>query len=440
LIEDRPTQAPPTDSTHGLTFALAGAGARGQMFSDWLCTNFGAGAVVAVAEPNEERRNTVAAMHGISEDKQFASWQEMLRQPRLADILLNTTMDGAHLESSVLAMRAGYHMLLEKPMATTLEDCIKIDRVRQETQRVVSICHSLRYHPVYEQVRKIIRSGLIGDVVNLDQLEAVEIAHQAHSFVRGNWSNEDESTFMLLAKSCHDIDIIVDLIDRDCVRVSSYGSLYYFNRQNQPIGAPDYCVEGCPVEGSCPYSSLKLYVGDKPYAHIVGFAKLTSTEARERLRTSPYGRCVFKTDNNVVDHQVVAMEFEGGVTATFTMTAFTPSGGRHLRVYGTKGYIEAKIDERTIDLYEFWAGNKHSHIEIPEEQGPHGGADASVMKSLMAAVSLADPSSVRTTTTESLRSHSVVFAAEKSRREGRQIRLEDLSGLSQMFQSKEANE
>lgn len=421
MIVESPHYPEFAKTSNGLTFALAGAGGRGWMFAEWLESNVCPGSVVAIAEPNDKRRAAVARLHSIPDNNQFCTWEEMLDRPRLADILLNTTMDKYHREVSVSAMRAGYHMLLEKPMATSLADCVEIDLVRRETGRIVSVCHSLRYHAVYEEVRRIIRSGTIGEVVALDQLEAVEAIHQSHSFVRGNWGNEGRSTFMLLAKSCHDLDIIVDLIDRECVKVHSFGSLYYFRPENQPNGAPDRCVEGCPVEESCPYSALKVYIGNTAWAQHADFAGLSPMEARKKLLTSPYGKCVFKTDNDVVDHQVVSMEFDGGVTATFTMTAFTPWGGRYLRVHGTKGYIEAKVDQRTIDLYEFWEKNKHSRIEIAEEGGAHGGADSSVIKSLMDAVASGRPGLVRTSTSESLRSHAVVFAAERSRREGRQV-------------------
>ena len=426
MIVESPIPTEYRGTINELTFALAGAGGRGHMFADWVRSNVFPGAVVAIAEPNDERRAAIAEMHNIPADRQFRHWEEMLELPRLADILLNTTMDRVHLQVSIAAMRAGYHMLLEKPMATSLEDCIEIDRVRSETNRIVSVCHSLRYHGVYEEVRRIIRSGVIGDVVSLDQLEAVETVHQSHSFVRGNWGNEGRSTFMLLAKSCHDLDIILDLVDRDCRSAHSFGSLYYFREANQPVGAPDRCVDGCPVEENCPYSALKLYLTENSWSHHAGFSGLTPLQIREELKTSPYGRCVFKTDNDAVDHQVVSLEFEGGVTASFTMTAFTPWGGRYLRVHGTKGYIEAKVDQRTIDYYEFWENNKHTHVEVPEVSGHHGGADASVIKSLMKAVSIQNPNAVRTTTAESLRSHAVVFAAERSRREGRQVEISEI--------------
>lgn len=396
------------------------------MFSEWVCEHVGVQGVVAVAEPIASRRERVAERHQIPAELQFTRWQDLLAQPKLADILLNTTMDQDHLQSSTQAMRLGYHMLLEKPMATSLRDCAEIDQVRAETNRIVSVCHSLRYHSIYTDVRRIVRSGIIGDVVAIDQLEAVEHIHMSHSFVRGNWGNESRSTFMLLAKSCHDIDILADLVDKPCERVSSFGDLTYFKESNAPTGAPKYCVEGCPVESSCPYHALKIYGPGSHWRYHSGFDGLDQLETIEALRTSPYGRCVFQADNDVVDHQVVAMEFEGGITVTFTMAAFTPFGGRYLRIHGTKGYLEAKVDQRTIDVWEFWQANRHSHIDIPAEAGHHGGADNLVIRSLIDAVASEDPMSVLTSTSESLRTHAIVFAAETARRERRIVEIREI--------------
>jgi predicted dehydrogenase len=276
---------------------------------------------------------------------------------------------------------------------------------------------------VYERIAEILKAGTIGDLVSIDQLEAVEHIHQSHSFVRGNWGNEARSTFMLLAKSCHDIDIIASLVPQECSRVSSFGSLTYFKPQNAPAGSPTYCVEGCPAEADCPYHAVKIYGPETFWKRHAGFGGLDQNETKARLYESPFGLCVFKTDNDVVDHQVVSMEFAGGVTATFTMTAFTPWGGRYLRIHGTRGYIEAKVDQRTIDLWEFWAENRHTHIDFPADGGSHGGADGRLIKNFIEAVQGQDESLVRTGTTESLRTHSIVFAAEEARRSGKVVEL-----------------
>ena len=414
-------------TTNDLTFALAAAGSRGRMFAEWLRDNYHPKAVVAVAEPNEVRRNAIAEMFHLPPDRCYSTWQEMLEQPQLANVLLDMTMDTDHFDSAIVAMRKGYHLLLEKPMATTLRECAQIEAVRRETKRIVSVCHSLRYHSVYAEVRRILRAGTIGEVVSLDQLEAVELVHQAHSFVRGNWGREDRSTYMLLAKSCHDIDIIADLMDQPCVSVSSYGSLNYFNAEHAPAGAPERCVEGCPVESSCPFNAVKIYGNGDGWAVHAGFGGMSHLEILEALKTSPYGKCVFQTDNDVVDHQVVAMEFEGAATATFTMTAFTPWGGRYLRIHGTKGYLEARVQQCTLDLYEFWAGNRHSHIVLNEKEGGHGGADPDVIRNLIQAIQMGDPGSVLTTTSESFRTFAIVEAAEISRRENRSIDPQELA-------------
>jgi predicted dehydrogenase len=279
----------------------------------------------------------------------------------------------------------------------------------------------------------LIDSGTIGDVVSLDQLEAVEHTHQAHSFVRGNWANESRSTFMLLAKSCHDLDVIDWLIDKPCRRVSSYGSLTHFRRENAPLGAPAFCLEGCPVEDSCPYHALKVYGPKGAWRGSGGFSDLSPQETIEQLQHSRFGRCVYQTDNDVVDHQVVAMEFDRGITATFTMTAFTPWGGRYVRIHGTKGYLEVKVDQRTIDLWEFWKGNRHTVFEIAPDDGGHGGGDDRLMKDLILAVTRTDASRIRTSTSESLRTHRLVFASELSRRLGRMVELSELDELEAAY-------
>jgi predicted dehydrogenase len=414
-------------SNQQFTFAILGAGGRGGAISDWIHNHPDAGKVVAVAEPQAERRNKVAKLHNIKPELQFESWDQLLAKPKLADVIVNTTMDRMHVISAIPALNKGYHMLLEKPMATTLEDCTAIDEARRKNNRIVSVCHGLRYHIVYAELKKLLDSGVIGKLVTFDQLEAVDHLHQSHSFVRGNWGNEGRSTFMLMAKSCHDIDILAYLVGKPCHRVSSFGSLAYFKKENMPKGATLRCVDGCPAEAECQYSTYKVYTGPNPYwyAHHAGIQGKPYEEQIEFLKTSPYGRCVYQCDNDVVDHQIVNFEFAEGITGTFTMTAFTNFGGRHIRLHGTKGYIEADNENNTLEIRRF-SDNKVDRVTIPQQHGGHGGADNNIMVNFVQALRTNDPEFVLTTTAESLASHKIAFAAEMSRREKRMVELAEL--------------
>jgi predicted dehydrogenase len=412
--------------SQSFTFAILGAGGRGNVFSQWLQRNPQAGKVVAVAEPIAERRCAIAQRHAIPCDLQFERWEDLLARPKLADVILNGLMDKLHAPSAVKALNKGYHMLLEKPMATTLEDCIAIDKARRESKRIVSVCHSLRYHVVYSEVKRLLNENTIGRLISFDQLEGVEPIHQSHSFVRGNWGNEGRSTFMLMAKSCHDVDIIAFLVGKNCRRVSSFGELSLFRKENAPAGAPLRCTDGCPVESSCPYSAYKIYLGEdaKWWATHAGIGGKTFEQQIELLKHGPYGRCVYHCDNDVVDHQVVNFEFDDSVTGTFTMTAFS-APGRYLRLHGTHGTIYAETESNRIQIHRF-ADNSRTDIKIQAQSGSHGGADSTLMENLVHALRQNDPDAVLTTTSESLASHKIVFAAEKARREKRVVELSEL--------------
>jgi predicted dehydrogenase len=406
------------------TFAVLGAGGRGSMFAQWILDHADAGRVVAVAEPNAESRNRQAKAHGIPPERCFSNWEDLLAQPRLADVVFNTLMDRLHAPAAVKALDLGYHMLLEKPMAVTLEDCLAIDAAQRRNHRVVSVCHSLRYHVVYTEIKKLLDAGAIGRLISIDQLEGVEPIHQSHSFVRGNWGNESRSTFMLLSKSCHDVDIIAYLVGRPCLRVSSFGALTHFRPDQAPPGATLRCTDGCPAEPDCIYSALKIYLPDIFWGTHAGFGGKTNAQRLEMLRTGPFGRCVYQTDNDVVDHQVVAMEFDGEVTATFTMTAFDP-GGRHIRLHGTAGAIRGTIESNTVELVRF--SDRATQItKIPSQVGGHGGADDNVMRNFIHALRAGNPDAVLTTTAESLASHAIAFAAEQARHERRVVELAEL--------------
>ena len=359
---------------------------------------------------------------------QFAGWDQLLVQPKLADIAVITLMDRLHAPAAIQALNLGYHLLLEKPMATTLEDCRAIDKARRDSGHIVAVCHSMRYHLCCAEIKRLLRDGAIGRLISFDLVEGVGFVHQAHSFVRGNWGNEGRSTFMLLAKSCHDIDMIGYLVDRPCRRVSSFGALTHFRPENAPAGAPQRCTDGCSAEPDCPYSALKVYLPDDApawYADHAGIRGQPLERKLDMLRTGPYGRCVYHCDNDVVDHQVVNFEFDDEITGTFTMTAFDP-GGRRIRLHGTEGTIESAFNANTVELYRAADRTRH-RITLSPQTGEHAGGDAAVISSLVRAIRCDDPNMVLTSTAQSLETHAIVFAAETARREKRLVEIAELA-------------
>jgi predicted dehydrogenase len=409
-----------------LTVAVLGAGGRGNLFGNILSRLTARAKVVAVAEPRAAHREAFAKAHALPAAAVFEDWRAFAERPKTCDAVVVATMDRDHVGPAVACLDKGYHVLLEKPMAVTLEDCRAIEAAQRRSGKVVAVCHSLRYVKSFATLKSLLDEGRIGKLVSVDQLEAVAFWHQAHSFVRGNWGREAESTFMLMAKSCHDVDYICHLVGAPCVRVSSFGSLAHFRPESAPKGAPERCTDGCPAEETCPYSAIKVYVDGNRETWPGATVSLDhSREAHlEAIRKGPYGRCVYRAGNDVVDHQVVAMEFKGGITATFTMTAFTQGGGRRIRLHGTEGDME--LTEEKIVVRPFASGNTEE-VLVKTEEGGHGGGDDRVVRAWLRAIREGKPGLILTSAQESLRSHTVVFAAEKSRREGRTVSLKEMA-------------
>jgi len=405
------------------TIAILGAGGRGALFADLIKQYAYLGKVTAVAEPREAYREAMVKAHDIPRNQVFSSWHEFVARPAMADAVVIATMDQDHVGPAVACMELGYDVLLEKPMATSIEDCRAIEAAQRRTDRLLAVCHSLRYQKGFRKVKELIASGVIGELVTLDQVEQVTYWHQAHSFVRGSWGKEADATFMLMAKSCHDIDYISYLVGRPCLKVSSFGALNYFRRDKAPAGSADRCTDACPLEPTCTYSAIKAYVlSDRlRWPACVPSADHSYEAHLEAIRTGPYGRCVWKCDNDVVDHQTVNMLFEGDVTATFTMTAFSRDHGRMLRAHGTLG--ELRFDQQAITIKTF-ADNNVSRIDLGEEGGGHGGGDTRMMLEWLRALVSRDDSQLVANAQESLMTHSIVFAAEKSRREGCTVDLQ----------------
>lgn len=406
--------------------AVLGCGGRGQGFASMFQESAPKACVSAIAEPRDDVRKFMAEKYKLPASAVFRTWQEFVQQPKMADAVCITTMDRDHVVPAVECMKLGYDVLLEKPMAVTLEDCQAIEAAQRQSKCIFGVCHSLRYQKGFRKTRELVASGAIGRVMSVNLTEQVAWWHQAHSFVRGNWGNSQRSTFMLLAKSCHDIDYLHYLIGKKCLKVSSFGSLSYFTRENAPAGAAERCID-CGVERSCAYSAIKHYVDVNRSGWPAGICSPTdhSREAHlQAIRTGPYGRCVFKCDNDVVDHQTVNMLFEDDITVVFTMTAFTQGGGRYLRVHGTTG--ELSFDEHSITI-KTYADNNTTTIHLGAEPGGHGGGDQRIADEWIDALYSRDDSRLVANAQESLKTHTVVFAAEKSRREGRMVDLAEFA-------------
>ena len=400
-----------------ITAVVLGAGSRGSTYAGFAKEFPQELQIVAVAEPRDDRRNMLAGELGIPEANRYSSWQDLLAQPKMADCAFVCTLDDDHTAPAIRAMELGYHLLLEKPMSNTEAECRLIADTARQTGRTLAVCHVLRYTPFYMTLKNLIGRGEIGEVVAINQIENVGYWHQAHSFVRGNWRTVRETSPMLLQKSCHDMDIILWLMGKDCRRVQSFGSLRHFTAEHAPEGAPERCLDGCPHADTCPYYAPRLYMDMTRTGWPVDVitTDLSETGRRKALEEGPYGRCVYRCDNDVVDRQVVNLEFEDGAVATFTMTAFSADFSRQLKIFGTKGQITADMGTKEIILHRFGEEKKTIPMLEGVEKSGHGGGDYGIMRDFLHILKNGGES--RTSAAVSLQSHLICFAAERSRTE-----------------------
>jgi len=400
--------------------AVLGAGSRGTSYGNWVLAHPDRARVVAVAEPRAGRRRAFASAHDAAE---YADWRDLLAARPDVDAVVIATLDADHVEPATAAAALGWHILLEKPIAPTAAACVQVVEAVRAGGVLLAVCHVLRYAPYTRLVRSLVDGGAIGDIVSVQHHEPVGFWHQAHSFVRGNWRREDLASFMLLAKSCHDIDWLQHVVARPITRVSSFGGLHHFTPANRPAGAADRCLD-CSVEPTCPYSAVRLYSGLLSSGHHrwpldVVISDFTPPALETALRDGPYGRCVYACDNDVVDHQVVAIEFDGGVTASFTMNAFNTGGHRRTRIFGTRG--ELVCDGESVTVHDFVTGSATVHD--PSSSGAsaadgHAGGDGALMDAFVTAVATGDPSTILSGPDATLNSHLATFAAEHARRTG----------------------
>lgn len=412
-----------------ITAVLIGAGARGKIYTQYALDHPEELEIVAVAEPNPEKRNRIGERCKIPEERRFSHWEELLAEKKMADAAIICTLDEMHFEPSCQAMDKGYHILLEKPMSNCLEECIELVKKAEETERILSVCHVLRYTPFYQKIKEIIMEGLLGEITGIDQIENVGYWHYAHSFVRGNWRNSKESSPIILAKCCHDLDIIRWLAGDSCTKISSFGRLKHFVKENAPQEVPSFCLDGCPIDKECPYHVSKLYLTDNIGWPTDMISSDLSFEGREKsLKRGNYGRCVYACDNDVMETQIVQMEFQNGVLASFLMSAFTTDMTRQIKVMGTKGQLTGDMDKNEIFVQYFGTGERVKiNLEVRKDgnQYGHAGGDFGILYDFVRL--LQDGERHReclSSGKNSLESHLMCFAAEEARIENKIIEIE----------------
>ena len=400
-----------------LRAAVIGFGGRGQNYSDYMFGHSNEYEIAAVAEPREYLLKKAEEKYGCPKENLFHDWREMLDCGVIADVLFVCTNDNDHVEPAIEAIKTGYkYLMVEKPIDKDISKCNELVRVANEYGATVQVCHSLRYTRFFRTLKDKLEEGAVGDILCINHIEGVGVFHMSHSYVRGDWGRDDSSP-MLLAKCCHDTDLLLWLTGKHCRAVSSFGSLTHFTPENAPEGAPDRCIDGCPHGDTCPFNAM-TYFHDKGW-QFLAVEKEGFTDVEDAMRHGRYGRCAYKCDNNVVDHQTVNMEFEGGATATLTMCGLSDCG-RQTHIMGTKGEIYADFYKNSIVICDFTNGNK-TEIYVSHEASGHGGADTLLVADFLR---VARGEKAPDTPVEiSVESHAIAMAAEESRLSGKNIIL-----------------
>ncbi|MBT9587339.1 Gfo/Idh/MocA family oxidoreductase [bacterium] len=406
---------------------IVGAGSRGMgVYADYAARHPQQFAVVGVAEPRLYYRQETARRHGLGSDRCWEDWRPLLSQPPLAEAVVVATQDKDHVEPALALLEHGYDVLLEKPMATTLDECRQLQQASRRHERLLVVAHVLRYTPYFRQLKSLVEQRLLGQLATVRHFEPVLYWHQAHSFVRGNWRNSRQSAPMILAKSCHDLDMICHLVGEDPVAVASFGSLSHFRAAHRPAQATDRCLD-CPLaDQGCAYSAKRFYMGFQQKGQLgwpldVLTADTSAEGVTKALREGPYGRCVYACDNDVVDHQVVALEFASGVSATFTMTAFAADRWRETELLGSKGQLLGDGQRLRFRSFESDEEQMWDFSHVPTHG--HGGGDDGLMDFFHGCLENRQEALARPLAEEAFRGHALCFAAEQARLQRRVIEM-----------------
>ena len=412
-----------------VTIAIIGAGCRGMYaYVPYLLENPHLGKIVAIAESNEIKRNLFKEMYKIEDEYVFENYTDLLNKDKMADAIIIATNDDKHFEPAKTALEKGYHILLEKPMSNKLDEIVKLKELSNKYyEQVFMICHVLRYTPFFTELKKIIDSKELGELVSIQHNENIGYWHFAHSFTRGNWRDSNETSPLMLAKSCHDLDILLWLTGQKCTHIASFGNLFHMRERNHTENMANKCVD-CNLVNTCPYSAKKIYLEDnKLVASLNAVHTNPSKENLEKAITDgAYGRCVYKCDNNTVDHMVSILEFENGITATFNLSAYTKECTRTIKLMFTHGEVGGNHMKNIIDVHRF--GDEHHIVIYPKvNKSGHGGGDFSLINDFIMAIR--GVGERKTDLYKSIDSHILAFAAEYSRLNHQTVNMNDFINM-----------
>lgn len=393
---------------------MIGAGNRGYFAYGEAVLSLDGARVVAVAEPDEFRRERFARDHSIIPQNAVADWKSLLSRPKFADGVIVASPETVHVEPAIEALRSGYAVLLEKPVSADLNGIRHLISSGANTSRLF-LAHVLRYSGFFKMIKSLLESEAIGKLIAVEYTEQVGYYHFAHSYVRGNWRRSELAGPSILSKSCHDMDILTWLLSSRALSVVSHGGLKYFRRENAPESSTERCLD-CPLKETCPYSAVTQYLSDNTYWPVNTIGNDMSFEKRrDVLRTGNYGKCVFRSDNNVADYQNVLVSFENGVEASFSMNAFTSSKTRKIFISGSNGEISGDFDSDRVEVRLF--SGKTRTYEISHDGSRHGGGDMEITRDFVRYLK-GETGGLSTSFKDSIQSHLMCWAAEKSRLEG----------------------
>lgn len=459
-----------------VTAVLIGAGLRGhEVYGKYAEKNPDKLKFIAIADPDPARRAMFQKSHGIPDSLAFESWERLFdsRNGRLADAAFICTQDNLHYHPAMKALEAGYELVLEKPISPSLEECRHLATTARKSNRIVQVCHVLRFTNFWRKVKELVDSGSIGRIIHYDHSENVSYWHFGHSYVRGHYKNKETSSPFILAKSCHDLDLMYWILGEKPLSVQSAGDLTFYRPENAPKGAPERCTDGCPEAEACPWYAPRLYVTAEPLLRIALHAPSRparaaayfalnhrgllqflsrfssrlksvvhwdqfpatvitsdlSTEGKMKaLREGPFGKCVFKSGNDVMDHQITTYTFPGGVTGTLTLHGVSDLEGRELRIFGTKGTIRGyfRYNGEEITVTDFRYSRARRVYKAGLSMGGHGGGDFGLMDSFVRVMKgQLNPERAGADVENALEAHYMAFAAEDARMQNRNISLND---------------